>query len=507
MLGTYEYRERAPLEVPMTVFGGRSDEIAPPADLRGWRAHTAAGCRFTYFPGDHFFLHDAAGEILTAVADRVGAAGARRGRPGADRMTPRADTVVVEVEERNPMANPVALITGGSRGIGRATAVQLAKDGYDIALCYASDATAAQDLEKELVGLGRGVYVRRADVSDPAQVATLVAAAQDALGPITALVASAAVVRDTPLAFMEHEDWDAVLRVNLDGVYHACRAVIEEMMSRRQGAIVTLSSLAGLRGNAGQTNYAASKAGIIGFTKALAQEVGRHGIRANVVTPGFIATDQLTRLPENLMEHAMGHIALRRVGRRRTWRTSSRSCCRRAYITGASSHHGDRVNLFPWIDVACQFRQPELPTTLDGAVLHRGGPVDGRARHDRGEHRHSVRPGRPRHVRHQPAVDHRGVHAGLRRAAAVRRPGRGPRRSQAHLPRRAGRLRRGVGHRWRRGQRRDADRRPGPAGRLGCAALARRAGDGHGHVHRSHRARQGVRHLQRRRRRRRARSA
>jgi 3-oxoacyl-[acyl-carrier protein] reductase len=215
----------------------------------------------------------------------------------------------------NTMANPVALITGGSRGIGRATALQLAQDGFDVALCYASNAGAAQELEKELLGLGRSVYIRRTDVSDAAQVATLVAGAEDALGPITALIASAAIVRDRPLALMEAEDWDAVLRVNLDGVYHVCRGVIEEMMKRRQGVIVNLSSLAGVRGNAGQTNYAASKAGIIGFTKSLAQEVGRYGIRANVVTPGFIATDQLTRLPESILEHAVGHIALRRFGR------------------------------------------------------------------------------------------------------------------------------------------------------------------------------------------------
>lgn len=213
------------------------------------------------------------------------------------------------------MSNPVALITGGSRGIGRATALQLARDGFDVAICYAADATAAQQLEKEIDDLGREVYVRRADVADPAQVATLIDGATDALGPITALVASAAVVRDTPLAAMAAAEWDEVLRVNLDGVFHVCRGVVEEMMKRRQGTIVTLSSLAGLRGNAGQTNYAAAKAGVIAFTRSLAQEVGRYGIRANVVAPGFIDTDQLARLPQELLDHALLHTALRRVGR------------------------------------------------------------------------------------------------------------------------------------------------------------------------------------------------
>lgn len=213
------------------------------------------------------------------------------------------------------MANPVALITGGSRGIGRATALRLARDGYDVALCYAADANAARELEKEIRDLGGSVYVRRADVSDAAQVRALVAGAEDALGPIDALVASAAVVQDRPLALMDDGDWDTVLRVNLDGVYHACRAVVEDMMMRRQGAIVTLSSLAGVRGNIGQTNYAASKAGIIGFTLSLAQEIGRYGVRANVVAPGFIDTDQMARLPDGLLDRVVERVALGRLGR------------------------------------------------------------------------------------------------------------------------------------------------------------------------------------------------
>ena len=213
------------------------------------------------------------------------------------------------------MTGPVALITGGSRGIGRAVARRLAHDGYDIAFCYRSDRAAAQELEKELLGLGRSVYVRRTDVADREQVRTWVAGAQDALGPVTAVVASAAVVADRPLVVMEDADWDSVLRTNLDGVYHVCRAVVDDMLLRREGSIVTLSSLAGTRGNAGQTNYAASKAGVIAFTRSLAFEVGRYGVRANVVAPGFVATDQLDRLPENLLEQAVEHTALRRVGR------------------------------------------------------------------------------------------------------------------------------------------------------------------------------------------------
>lgn len=212
------------------------------------------------------------------------------------------------------MVNPVAIISGGSRGIGRAVALRLAEDGFDVGLCYASDTAAARLVEKEIRELGRNAYVRRADVSDAAAVRTLIAGVEDALGPITAVIASAAVVRDRPLALMEDEEWSRVLRVDLDGVYHLCRGTIEEMMRRKEGAIVTLSSVSGVRGNVGQSNYAAAKAGIIGFTKSLAQEVGRYGIRANVVVPGFISTDYVDGLPEALREQATARIALRRFG-------------------------------------------------------------------------------------------------------------------------------------------------------------------------------------------------
>ncbi|KRV49160.1 3-oxoacyl-ACP reductase [Wenjunlia vitaminophila] len=215
----------------------------------------------------------------------------------------------------NATHSPVALVAGGSRGIGRATALRLAQDGYDVAVCYASDTTAARELEKQIGDLGRRVYVRRADVADAASVEDLVDGAEDALGPITAVVTSAAVLRDTPMAVMEEDDWHDVLRVNLDGVYNVCRTVIPGMIKRRHGAIVTLSSIAGIHGNAGQTNYAASKAGIIGLTTSLAAEVGRYGIRANVVAPGFVATDPVLNLPDDVLERFRQRIALGRIGR------------------------------------------------------------------------------------------------------------------------------------------------------------------------------------------------
>ncbi|GGO42862.1 3-oxoacyl-[acyl-carrier-protein] reductase [Streptomyces daqingensis] len=210
--------------------------------------------------------------------------------------------------------NPVALVAGGSRGIGRAVSLQLARDGFDVAVCYASDTSAAQSLEKEITALGRRSCIRRTDVGDSGAVEDLVDGIEDALGPVEAVVTSAAVLRDGPLSAMEDEDWADVLRVNLDGVYYVCRTVINTMIERRRGAIVTMSSIAGLHGNSGQTNYAASKAGIIGFTKSLAREVGRYGIRANVVVPGFVATDPVMDLPADMRKRFEERVPLGRFG-------------------------------------------------------------------------------------------------------------------------------------------------------------------------------------------------
>ncbi|WP_369211094.1 3-oxoacyl-ACP reductase FabG [Streptomyces flavofungini] len=211
-------------------------------------------------------------------------------------------------------AAPVALVAGGSRGIGRAVAVRLAKDGFDVAVCYASDSTAARSLAEEIGALGRRTYFRRTDVGDSLAVEEFVDAAEETLGPVSAVVTSAAVLRDGPLAAMEDADWSDVQRVNLDGTYYVCRTVINGMIERRRGAIVTMSSIAGLHGNAGQTNYAASKAGIIGFTKSLARETGRYGIRANAVVPGFVATDPVLELPAELREEFRRRIPLGRFG-------------------------------------------------------------------------------------------------------------------------------------------------------------------------------------------------
>ncbi|MCW7944040.1 3-oxoacyl-ACP reductase [Streptomyces hygroscopicus] len=208
----------------------------------------------------------------------------------------------------------VALVSGGSRGIGRAVVRQLAHDGFDVGFCYRSSEEEAREVEKEVADLGRRALARRADVRDADSVRAWIQRTEDALGPIDAAVTSAGITKDNPLLLMRDEDWHAVLDTNLDGVYNVCRAVVFGMMKRKSGVIVNLSSVAGVLGHATQTNYAASKAGIDGFSRSLAKEVGRYGIRVNSVAPGFIETDMTGALNEQVLEKARQQIALRRVG-------------------------------------------------------------------------------------------------------------------------------------------------------------------------------------------------
>lgn len=210
---------------------------------------------------------------------------------------------------------PVALVTGGSRGIGRAVVLRLAQEGYDVALCYQHNAEAAQAVARTAQEAGAKTFVAAVDVADGKQAQGFVKAAEGELGPIHTVVTVAGIIRDRPLALMAEDDWNAVLRTNLDGTYHVCRAAIRPLMKRRRGCVVTMSSVAGVAGNAMQTNYAASKAGIIGFTLALAKEVGPYGIRANVVAPGFIETDMVAGLSAEYAAAMTARVALGRFGR------------------------------------------------------------------------------------------------------------------------------------------------------------------------------------------------
>jgi len=207
------------------------------------------------------------------------------------------------------------LITGASRGIGRAVAIRLAGAGYAVAGCFSGPSEAAAKTEAEVRAIGVPCHFGVCDVGDLAAVEAYVKEATERLGDIDCLVNNAGITRDRPLVLSPASDWQDVLSTNLTGTWNLCRAVAFRFMKQRGGAIVNLSSVAGVYGNAGQTAYAASKAGIIGLSKSLAKEVATHGIRVNVVAPGFITTDMTDVLGEKLRAKALDQIPLRRYGR------------------------------------------------------------------------------------------------------------------------------------------------------------------------------------------------
>ncbi len=198
-----------------------------------------------------------------------------------------------------------ALVTGASRGIGRGVAIELARAGAVVLVAYNTGRDEAHAVASE-VG-GRAV---QADVSDPESAKALV----DEAGELDILVNNAGVTRDGLIARMPDEDWRTVLETNLSSVFYTCRAAARGMMRRRSGAIVNLSSVVGVHGNPGQTNYAASKAGIIGFTKSLARELGSRGVRANVVAPGYVTTQLTEVLPEEAQQAMLANTPLGRLG-------------------------------------------------------------------------------------------------------------------------------------------------------------------------------------------------
>jgi 3-oxoacyl-[acyl-carrier protein] reductase len=203
----------------------------------------------------------------------------------------------------------VALVTGGARGIGAAISRELTRAGAKVAVNYRSGADAAQAVADEIGGVAL-----QADVGDPDAATALVDRVESELGELDILVNNAGLTRDTLIARMSDEDWDEVLNTNLRGTFNTCRAVSRRMMRRRTGSIVNLTSVVGLHGNPGQVNYAASKAGIIGLTKALARELGSRGVRVNAVAPGYIDTELTNVLPEELREVILGNTPLGRLG-------------------------------------------------------------------------------------------------------------------------------------------------------------------------------------------------
>jgi 3-oxoacyl-[acyl-carrier protein] reductase len=213
----------------------------------------------------------------------------------------------------------VALVTGASRGIGAAIALRLARDGCDLAINYVGDDARDNAAEAEAVAeQARALDVRaacfEASVTDRDAVAAMVAQIAEELGPVSVLVNNAGITRDRTLRKLAPEDWDAVLAVNLTGAFNCCRAVVEGMTDRGWGRIVSVSSVVALVGNFGQTNYGASKAGLIGLTKSLAREVARKGVTVNAVAPGFIETEMTAAIPADVMEQIVGTVPAGAMG-------------------------------------------------------------------------------------------------------------------------------------------------------------------------------------------------
>ena len=208
-----------------------------------------------------------------------------------------------------------AIVTGGSRGIGKGIALRLAKGGANVLITYAGNAAAAEETVEEMKAMGVKAAAIQADAADPAAAAAVVEAAKELGDTIDILVNNAGITRDNLLMRMKDEEFDAVINTNLRGVYSMMKAVSKPMMKQRSGRIINISSVVGVYGNAGQVNYAAAKAGVIGMTKSVAKELGSRNITCNAVAPGFIETDMTAALPDKVKEELAGQITLGRLGR------------------------------------------------------------------------------------------------------------------------------------------------------------------------------------------------
>ncbi len=211
----------------------------------------------------------------------------------------------------------VALVTGASKGIGREVALSLAGSGADVAVIYRSDDRAAEEVEQQIERLGRRALKVKCSVADYGEVESMVKLVKERLGPIDILINNAGILKDKFLINMDPGDWSEVIDTNLTGVFNVTKNVCFSMMRRKRGRIVNMASLSAICGSPGQTNYTASKGGIIGFTKSLARELAPFGINVNAVAPGYIDTDMVRNVPEELQKRYLDHIPWGRFGRPR----------------------------------------------------------------------------------------------------------------------------------------------------------------------------------------------
>jgi 3-oxoacyl-[acyl-carrier protein] reductase len=212
------------------------------------------------------------------------------------------------------LESKVALVTGGSRGIGKAIALSLAEAGADVVVNYSGNESAAEEVVRQIVSLGRKSFKVKANVAESSQVEEMVKQVTDEFGRIDILVNNAGITRDNLIMRMKEEDFDQVISINLKGVFNCIKAVTRPMMKQRSGRIINISSVVGVLGNAGQANYVAAKAGVIGLTKTTARELASRGITVNAVAPGYIATDMTADLNDEVKAVIMGQIPLHRLG-------------------------------------------------------------------------------------------------------------------------------------------------------------------------------------------------
>lgn len=235
------------------------------------------------------------------------------------------------------MANKVALVTGASRGIGKAIALKLAEAGMDIAIVYAGNTAAAEQCQKEVEALGVRAKTYQCDVSDFSAAGELVSSVTADFGPIWALVNNAGITKDTLCMRMKEEEFDRVIAVNLKGAFNLIRQACGGMMRSRAGRIINLTSVVGLMGNAGQANYAAAKAGLIGLTKSVAKELASRGVTCNAIAPGFIETDMTAAMPAAAQEAVLSAIPMKRCGQAEDVANLAAflACEQAGYLTGA----------------------------------------------------------------------------------------------------------------------------------------------------------------------------
>jgi 3-oxoacyl-[acyl-carrier protein] reductase len=238
------------------------------------------------------------------------------------------------------LSGKVALVTGGARGIGRATVLELAKSGADVAINYAGSEAAAKQLSEEVKSLGRKAIIIQANVADSASVGEMVKNVVDEFGKLDILVNNAGITKDNLIMRMKEEEWDDVINVNLKGVFNCIKAVTRQMMKQRSGRIINISSVVGVMGNPGQANYVAAKAGVIGLTKTTARELASRGITVNAVAPGYIETDMTSKLGEDVKEGMMSMIPLARLGHPEDIAKAVRFLCSEdaSYMTGQTLH-------------------------------------------------------------------------------------------------------------------------------------------------------------------------